>query len=106
MAAMLRKSKTVLFFFGVLILVLGLAAGCGSACEDLANQICKCQPTRTKEARCKSYISAAAQNFDLTDAEEAQCQDILDEHSCTCEALAAGSFSLCGLAADPMSAVE
>ncbi len=74
--------------------------GCGSACEDLADKICKCQPTRIKEDTCRISIDAAKKNLDVTSEQEDVCQEILDSGDCTCEALAAGDYEACGLAND------
>ncbi len=74
--------------------------GCGSACEDLADKICKCQPTRIKEDTCRISIDAAKKNLDLTSEQEDTCQEILDSGDCTCEALAAGDYQACGLSND------
>lgn len=81
-------------------------AGCGSACKELANKVCKCQPTRAKEDRCKTAVRAAAKNFDLSDKEEDRCQEILDSGSCTCEALEAGEYAACGLSQNPLDAYQ
>jgi hypothetical protein len=80
--------------------------GCGSACEDLANKVCNCQPTRAKKDRCKLNVDAAVRNFDLSDEEEDRCEKILDSGRCTCEALAAGEHSACGLSSDPSVALD
>ncbi len=85
------------------VLVLGLSLGataCGSACKDLANKVCKCQPTRSKENACKRSISAAKRNLELSSKEEDACQEILDSGDCTCQALQAGDLAACGLAHD------
>lgn len=78
-----------------------LSAGCGSACEDLANKICDCQPTRAKADRCKINVDTATRNMDLSDEEEDRCQAILDSGLCTCEALEQGDLASCGLASMP-----
>jgi len=82
------------------------ASGCGSACKDLANKICACQPTRAKKENCEQNIRTATRNFELSDKEEDRCQKILDSGLCTCEAISAGAWHFCGLSSDPMSAYE
>jgi hypothetical protein len=89
---------TSILFYGLLF---SLLSGCGSACKDLANKVCDCQPTRAKEDRCHRSIDAASSNFDLSDEEEDACQAILDSGECTCEAIEAGNFAACGLSYDP-----
>ena len=96
------KSR-ILFTIIFSILALVLCVGCGSACKDLAHKVCNCQPTRAKKDHCNLSIDSVAQNFDLSDEEEDRCQNILDSGRCTCEALAAGDYSACGLSADPLS---
>jgi hypothetical protein len=86
-------------------LSLGVFA-CGSACEDLANKVCRCQPTEAKKDRCKINIDAAVRNFDLSDEQEDRCQKILDSGTCTCEAVLAGDLNACGLSYDPMNAYD
>jgi len=77
-------------------------AGCGSACKELADKICECQPTRAREDRCRRSVSTASSNIDPSDEQESVCQQILDSQRCTCEALEAGEFAACGLANDPL----
>jgi len=93
--------RTFIFIIGFLALSI-LITGCGSACKDLANKVCDCQPTRSKKERCEIAINAAARNMDLSDEEEDRCQAILDSDRCTCQALETGDFSACGLSVDPM----
>ena len=95
------------------VILLSLAAGlalsglaCGSACEDLANKICDCQPTRTKEDSCKISISSAVENYDISSGQDDACQKILDSGGCTCEALKAGDLAACGLANDATTVFE
>ncbi|MBN2497722.1 MAG: hypothetical protein JXR96_24220 [Deltaproteobacteria bacterium] len=75
-----------------------LSWGCGSACRDLANKVCDCQPTRAKKERCEIAVSVADDNLDASDAEEEACQQILDSGSCTCDAVLTGDLAACGLA--------
>jgi hypothetical protein len=95
-----RLIRVLLVLF-VLPGLMALFAGCGSACEDLANKICDCQPTRAKIDRCKINVDTATRNMDLSDEQEDRCQAILDSGLCTCEALEQGDFASCGLAAMP-----
>ncbi len=99
------KSRTLIAILSS-VLALALSVGCGSACKDLAHKICNCQPTRAKKDHCNQSIDSVARNFDLSDREEDRCQNILDSGRCTCEALAAGDYSACGLSADPMSVFD
>ena len=97
---MKNRLSTLAFLFVLPVLAL-LGSGCGSACEDLANKICNCQPTRSKIDRCKITVDSATRNLELSDEEEDRCQSILDSGLCSCEALSAGDFASCGLAAEP-----
>jgi hypothetical protein len=83
-----------------------LTSACGSPCEDLANKVCRCQPTEAKKDRCRINIDTAVRNFDLSDEQEDRCQKILDSGTCTCTAVQAGDLNACGLSYDPMSANE
>jgi hypothetical protein len=93
-------------FLALIVALALLASACGSACEDLANKVCKCQPTEAKKDRCKINVDAAVRNFDLSDKQEDRCQKILDEGTCTCEAVLAGDLNACGLSFDPMDAYD
>lgn len=99
----MKRMLHILHIVIVAGVLLGLALGataCGSACKDLANKICKCQPTRSKENACKRSTSAAKRNLELSSKEEDACQEILDSGDCTCQALQAGDLAACGLAHD------
>ncbi len=93
----------------IFVLLLALAAmsfGCDSACRELANKICDCQPTRAKVVRCETTIETADRNIDPSDGEEDRCQEILDSGACTCEALNSGDLAACGLSEDAMDVWE
>ena len=96
----------ILVFSTLLVALAVLAAACGSACKDLANKVCRCQPTEAKKERCRINIDAAARNFNLSDEQENRCQKIINSGSCTCDAVLAGDLSACGLSFDPMSAYD
>ena len=96
----------ILCFLTLLLALAVLATACGSACEDLAKKVCRCQPTEAKKDRCRINIDAAVRNFDLSDEQENRCQKILDRGTCTCDAVLAGDLNACGLSFDPMTAYE
>jgi hypothetical protein len=93
-------------FKDALVVVLGLlaaallGAGCDSACKELGSKVCDCQPSRSKEERCRIAIDAAFQNREPSSGEEDTCQAILDDGTCTCEAVAADNLAACGLSND------
>jgi hypothetical protein len=95
----IKTLKTLLLLLLAASLAFG-AVACGSACKDLGNKICDCQPTRAKEDSCELALDTAVENFDLSSSQENACQDILDSGECTCEALQAGDLAACGLAND------
>ncbi len=97
----MKNRLSILVVLFTLPLLSGLASGCGSACEELADKICNCQQTRSKIDRCKINVDTAIRNLDLSDEEEDRCQAILDSGLCSCTALNAGDFASCGLAAEP-----
>lgn len=86
------------------------AAGCGSACQDLGNRICNCQPLGPLRNTCNSGVSAQlGQGVQpATSADQAFCQsklatcpDPLNDPS-ICDALnTAAGKQLCGLAYPP-----
>jgi hypothetical protein len=96
----------ILAFLTLFLALAMLSAACGSACEDLAHKVCKCQPTEAKKDRCNINVDAAVRNFDLSDEQEDRCQKILDQGTCTCEAVLAGDLNACGLSFDPMTAYD
>ncbi len=99
MAAMKSTGKIIhpLVWSFALALVL---AGCGSACKDLANRICDCQPTRAKQEQCKRAIDASSKNFDPSDEEEDRCDKLLKQ--CTCDLIRTGDYhAQCGLSNQP-----
>ena len=96
----------ILTFVTLLLALAVLASACGSPCEDLANKVCRCQPTEAKKDRCRINIDAAVRNYDLSDEQEDRCQKILDQGTCNCEAVLAGDLNACGLSYDPMTAYD
>ncbi len=54
-------------------------AGCGSACQDLADRVCDCQPAGTLRDNCKSavknQIGSGAQK--PTQSDQELCQQLL-----------------------------
>ncbi len=60
-------------------LALSGLAGCGSACQDLADRLCECEPGGTLRDNCKSaaknQIGGGAQQ--PTEADQARCQGLL-----------------------------
>lgn len=80
------------------------AAACGDPCRDLSDNVCSCMPTRAQAQACRKRVHAlAAQSARhaasrATEAEQNLCHNLLQ--SCSCERLAQGDFSACGLAED------
>ena len=104
-AAMRKWNITFGTMLGAALLSIGLMA-CGDPCSELADKVCDCQITRVRESACNVAISVAERNLDLDGSEEDHCQAILDSGKCTCEALAAGDTSVCGLSQDATVALE
>lgn len=74
-------------------------AACGDPCRDLSDTVCNCMPSRQEQQACRKRVHAlAAQNSDLSRDAKATCSELLQ--TCSCEALAQGDFSACGLAQD------
>jgi len=80
----------------LLVAVALSAAGCTSPCVSLADTICDCKPNQPERNLCAQQVSESrAGKGDVTDAETAVCEGLLD--SCTCEALEGGNLAACGL---------
>ncbi len=90
--------KTIVI--SVLCLLGSLSTGCGSACEDLAYKVCRCQSTRVKQDRCRYSVRVAVRNTDISDEREDACESILDSGKCTCEAVVSGDTAACGLSTE------
>jgi uncharacterized protein YgiB involved in biofilm formation len=103
MRPMIERAFQFLLVAGLAACLALGAAACGSACEDLANKICDCQPTRAKKESCKISYDTANQNIDPSSEQDDACQAILDSGNCTCESLQAGDLASCGLSNDALS---
>ena len=85
-------------------LALAASHACGDPCRDLSDGVCNCMPSRAQAQACRKRVHAlAAQNgrnaaTRATAAEQEVCHSLL--LSCSCERLAQGDFSACGLAED------
>ena len=69
------------------VLSLSLAAGCGDACLNLANQICSCQPDDTSRANCQQRARDQGGIFSVEPQNEEFCQGKLDSEACECQSL-------------------
>ena len=86
-------------------------AGCGSACQDLGDRICSCQPAGSVRDSCKSSIRNELGNVVKPgDAQEKICQDALGTcpdfaaHPDQCRALDTVKGKVdCGMANLPVS---
>lgn len=103
---MMKRCLTTLTILALAAALSFAVGGCGSACSQLGNKICDCQPTREKQNACTSALKTAKDNYNLSDGQEKQCQEILDAKTCTCEALAAGDLAACGLADDALEGLD
>ncbi len=69
------------------VLSLSLAAGCGDACLNLANQICSCQLDDNSKAACNQRAKSAEAQFAVGQADEKICQSLIDARACDCNKL-------------------
>jgi Fe-S-cluster containining protein len=106
MAAAMRKATLNLNRILTTALLVCAAIACGDPCSELADKVCDCQITRVRESSCSVATSVAERNMDLSGSEDDRCQAILDSGKCTCEALAGGDTSVCGLSNDATVALE
>jgi len=78
-----------------------LLGACADPCRQVAEQVCACEPDKSRERSCLSEVDAAREAHQASDADLQACQSIIEAQSCTCDALALGDLSACGLAATP-----
>jgi hypothetical protein len=52
-------------------------SGCGSACQDLGNRICNCQPAGTLRDSCQSSVKAQLNSNSPSGDDQAFCQQKL-----------------------------
>ncbi len=81
-----------------ILTILTCATSCGSACKDLSDQVCNCEPTEARQQACLRRVDAEAQDVTVTEDELQNCAAIIDAGNCTCDNLAVGDFQACGLA--------
>ena len=74
-----------------------LLAGCSTPCEELAAEICACEPSRSARDACERRAGQQADASEPSDAEQNRCERLID--TCDCHVLdtAAGKRA-CGLA--------
>ena len=65
-----------------LTLALGLAlalgaAGCGSACQDLGDRVCQCEPEGQVRNNCKTNVKARVQAAAPSSSEQSYCSSLL-----------------------------
>jgi hypothetical protein len=101
----MRKPSTVLTLAALAALTL---AGCGSACQDLAERICGCQPAGTLQDNCKNSVRNQLGNTNPSGADQAFCAKTLgtcpagSQGSAACDALNTEEGKVaCGLAFPP-----
>ena|SRR5438270_13658357 len=84
------------------VLSLSLAAGCGDACLNLANQICSCQLDDNSKAACNQRAKQAEAQFAVGPNDEKICQQKLDAKACDCNKLNTEEGRRnCGLVVNP-----
>ena len=72
-------------------------AACSTPCEELAAEICACEPSRAERDQCERRASRQADVTQPTEADQRRCERLLE--TCDCHVLdtAAGKRA-CGLA--------
>src|SRR3954467_8043944 len=81
----MRRRLRLLLPAGMLTLL--LAAGCGDACLQLADEICSCQPDQASQANCQQRARDQEGIFNVRKQDEQFCQHLLDTNSCDCKKL-------------------
>jgi hypothetical protein len=87
----------------VVVVIAGLVAALGSGCQDpcvtLAERICNCEKTADERRACiTDRVSNQQSSVEVSDADRAFCQAILDDGTCTCAALDENDLAACGFA--------
>lgn len=59
-----------------------LASGCGNACQDLGERLCKCKPAGTTKSSCVQDVKSEISNLDPSKSDQEKCEEKLD----TCNA--------------------
>ena len=82
-----------------LLITIAAAAtvSCGSPCRDLSEKVCYCEATESLQQNCLRRVDNVSDNNTPSEQQEAVCQGILDAETCTCDELAVGQLSGCGL---------
>jgi hypothetical protein len=85
-------------------------AACGSACQDLGDRICSCQPAGSARDNCRSSVrnELGSSYGKATDADQKKCEALLttcpdfENHSDQCPVLLTEQGKIaCGLAYPP-----
>ena len=85
------------FLLGIVACALFAGPACGDPCRELSEAICRCSPSKADEQRCLRHVRslAAQKHYAKTAASQAQCVGYLA--TCSCQALADGNLTACGL---------
>lgn len=89
-----RSSRDRRWASALLLVLVGLLAGCEAPCQALARSICECEPNRSLQLSCRQQVDAAKDRV-VTEEEQEICERLLE--GCTCEALDRDDFAACGL---------
>jgi len=73
------------------------SAGCKNPCVELAEKLCACESTTSNEDQCNATASNEASKIELTDDDEARCEERVDKGDCNQLDTAEGKVN-CGLA--------
>jgi hypothetical protein len=92
---MQKKISIPLIVLAILGIFVAIVVACSTPCDDLANQICNCQPTADKRANCRR-IFLAGNPVNISSERQNVCDQALQ--TCNCDELDAGNFAACGLA--------
>ena len=77
--------------------VVALASACQDPCVTLAQRICDCEQTSNERTNCRNdRIVNQQSSTNITQADAAFCQSILDKDTCTCTALDENDLDACG----------
>ncbi len=87
-------------FRTIFILSLTLSA-CADPCRQVAEQVCACQPDRSRELSCLSEVDQARETNPADEAELQACETVIASGECTCDNLNLGNRAACGMVDTP-----
>ncbi|MDE0881531.1 MAG: hypothetical protein OSB21_02970 [Myxococcota bacterium] len=77
------------------------SSACADPCRQVAEQVCACRANSSLERSCLAEVDAAREAHPASEESSLACEAVIEAKSCTCDALALGETTACGLAQSP-----